>query len=252
MSGEQLCLRVLYSGSFRGVLVQSQHGMRKILQVIVALEGIVRHEDAPIFVLLGLNAPVGAVHVKHALIGSLLNLESKAVILNCFFFGRIFNSILVVVEVLLVLGERHLALLFCILIVLVLYHLGQQAKVLKEVIFVLVLRVDLQDANDAVVALVNQVVQLRSILESDHAVDDILLEDFVRVAADLLQALRSLVHVLVLRVIRVIACLSISIVQVILVVDWILNLAAIEHLASIVVADFVANRLILSCLGGVH
>ena len=89
-------------------------------------------------------------------------------------------------------------------------------------------------------------------MESDHAVDDILLEDLVRVAADLLQALRSLVHVLVLRVIRVIACLSISIIQVILVVDWILNLAAIEHLASIVVADFVANRLILSCLSGVH
>lgn len=149
--------------------------MREVLQVVVALECIVSHDYAPIFVLLALDTPVGGVHVEHALIGCLLNLQREAVILNCFFLRRVFNTILVVIEVLFVVGKGHLALILCILIVLVLNHLSEQAKILKEVIFVLVLGVDFQDANDAVVALVNQVVQLRSILKSNHAVDDIFL-----------------------------------------------------------------------------
>jgi len=73
-------------------------------------------------------------------------------------------------------------------LLVLLQHLGEKAKVFQEVVFVLGLAEDLHDADDPVVASIDQVVELGTIYEVNHATHYILAEDFVRVAADLVDA----------------------------------------------------------------
>lgn len=79
------------------------------------------------------------------------------------------------------------------ILLVLLDHLGQQAEVLKEIVLVLVLGIDFQDADDTVVTGINKIVKLWTILKSDHTIDNVLLQDLVRVATDLIKALISLV-----------------------------------------------------------
>lgn len=119
-------------------------------------------------------------------------------------------------------------IVFLFLFALFFDDLGQETQVLQEVILVLVLRVDFKNANDAVVACVDEVVKLRAVLERDHAVQDVLLEDLVRVAADLIQTGSSLIDILVSLII-VFSTLRLNVFFV---------RAAVKNLASAVTNDW--------------
>ena len=184
-------IAALRSVSFLLQLVESVERVGEVLQVTGLLESVVALRDAPVADLVLLDAPIGSCLLDEALACGLPHDNGERIVLH-----HIFVRVVAIVEVLIarLLGQvlprlsRELLLL--------LDHLGEQTQILQEVVFFLVLRVDLEDANDSVITSVNQVVKLRSILQRDHPIDDVLLEDLVRVPANLVKALGCLVDLI--------------------------------------------------------
>ena len=72
---------------------------------------------------------------------------------------------------------------------LVLYNLRYQCQVFKEIIFVSIKTVDFKNANHAIVSVLNQIVERRSICVRDHSSHRVLSENCVLEFRNLIQLL---------------------------------------------------------------
>ena len=170
--------------------------MGKILQVQVPLVGLVCHHYALVLILFGLDAPACTLWINKASTRGFLDFDGEGVVHRLRVWNGLLLFLISIVEVLIVyvVRERHvLSFLFA----LFLNHLGEETEVLEEVVLVLVLRVDFEDADYPVVPLLHKMVKLGSILHCNHTVCHILSQNLVGVAADLLKTLCSLVNFLV-------------------------------------------------------
>ena len=179
------------SMSFFSCLMQARKWIREVVQVLDFFKRVISQYHAPIFIFLRFNAPIGTCCVNQILADCFFDLHRKGIVLNCFLI-RYFN-LLIGYRIIIVVRERNLVILW-LLFSLIFYYLCKQAQVFKEVIFVLVLRVDFKNAYDSVISLVDKIVQLGTILKSNHTVHDVFFKNFVRITADLLKSLRSLVN----------------------------------------------------------